>query len=92
MEILKKIMVIAGPCAAESREQVLETAKALAALGVNTFRAGVWKPRSHPSDFEGVGTEALEWLKEVQKLIPNENKETEGSVVTESNEETENNV
>lgn len=76
-EIIKKIQLIAGPCAAESREQVLETAKQLAALGVGIFRAGVWKPRSQPADFEGVGEKALEWLKEVQDIKVTKNDCTE---------------
>lgn len=67
MNITNKIEIIAGPCSVESREQVLATAKALSALGIKLFRAGVWKPRSHPSDFEGVGVVALEWLKEVKE-------------------------
>jgi len=59
---------IAGPCSAESREQVLHTAEALAKSGeVAVFRAGVWKPRTRPNTFEGVGEEALEWLKEVKQ-------------------------
>ena len=58
-------MVIAGPCSAESREQVLATAKALAATGkVHVMRAGIWKPRTRPNAFEGVGEVGLEWLKE----------------------------
>lgn len=60
--------LIAGPCSAESREQVLAAAEALAAGGVKIFRAGVWKPRTHPGGFEGVGQEALEWLADVRRL------------------------
>lgn len=59
-------MIIAGPCSAETREQVLETARQLAANGVKIFRAGIWKPRTKPGGFEGVGVEGLEWLKEVK--------------------------
>lgn len=59
--------IIAGPCSAESAEQLLETAVALAAMGVGVFRAGVWKPRSRPGCFEGAGSEALQWLKEVKR-------------------------
>ncbi|MBR5855915.1 MAG: 3-deoxy-7-phosphoheptulonate synthase, partial [Bacteroidales bacterium] len=51
----KRPIVIAGPCSAESREQVLTTATALAAKGVKIFRAGIWKPRTKPGGFEGVG-------------------------------------
>lgn len=55
--------VIAGPCSAESEEQVLQTARELASLGkVSAFRAGVWKPRTRPGSFEGIGTPALQWL------------------------------
>ena len=63
-----KPLIIAGPCSAESEEQVLVTAKALAATGkVDVFRAGVWKPRTKPNTFEGVGVEALPWLVEARK-------------------------
>lgn len=56
-------LIIAGPCSAESQEQVIETAKALAADGrVNFLRAGIWKPRTSPGSFEGVGTIGLQWL------------------------------
>ncbi len=60
-------MVIAGPCSAETEEQVLTTAKQLADRGVKIFRAGVWKPRTKPGGFEGVGVDALPWLKAVKK-------------------------
>ena len=64
----KKPLIIAGPCSAESEEQVLATAKALAATGkVDIFRAGVWKPRTKPNTFEGVGAEALPWLVEARQ-------------------------
>ena len=59
-------LLIAGPCSAESREQVLGTAKGLVASGISIFRAGVWKPRSKPGFFEGVGEESLKWLNEVK--------------------------
>ena len=59
-------IIIAGPCSAESREQVLKTAEQLSHYGVNIFRAGVWKPRTKPGGFEGMGTVALPWLKEVK--------------------------
>lgn len=58
----KRPLVIAGPCSAETREQVLETAVALEGAGVRLFRAGVWKPRTRPGSFEGNGGQALEWL------------------------------
>lgn len=60
-------IIIAGPCSAESREQVLETAVALAAKGVKIFRAGIWKPRTKPGGFEGIGVPGLAWLKEVKE-------------------------
>lgn len=61
-------LVIAGPCSAESREQVVQTAQALHSWGVNTFRAGLWKPRTMPGSFEGVGNKGLVWLDEVRQL------------------------
>lgn len=61
-------LVIAGPCSAETEEQTLETARQLANTGkVHFFRAGVWKPRTRPGAFEGVGAKALPWLVEVEK-------------------------
>lgn len=64
----EKPLVISGPCSAESRGQVLETAYRLAAVPqVKVFRAGLWKPRTRPSAFEGVGEAGLEWLTEVQQ-------------------------
>ena len=62
-------MVIAGPCSAESEEQVMETAKGLSAFGIHVFRAGVWKPRTHPGSFEGAGTPALKWLQKVKNEL-----------------------
>ena len=64
---LPRPMVIAGPCSAESEEQVMETARDLAARGIHVFRAGIWKPRTHPGHFEGVGTPGLKWLKRVKE-------------------------
>ena len=58
--------LIAGPCSAESQAQVMECARSLAAQGVKIFRAGVWKPRTRPGNFEGAGLPALEWLKAVK--------------------------
>ncbi len=60
--------VIAGPCSAETREQVMETAAALSDMGIQLFRAGVWKPRTRPGQFEGNGEGALKWLQEVKQL------------------------
>lgn len=62
----QKPIIIAGPCSAETRQQVLDTAGQLAATGIRIFRAGIWKPRTKPGGFEGVGHEGLEWLKEVR--------------------------
>lgn len=60
-------LVISGPCSAEDREQVLETARGLAKIPqVKVFRAGLWKPRTRPSKFEGVGTKGLDWMQEVK--------------------------
>lgn len=63
----KRPMVIAGPCSAETEEQVMCTAKQLAEKGMKIFRAGIWKPRTKPGGFEGVGVDGLAWLKEVKK-------------------------
>ena len=63
----KRPLVIAGPCSAETEEQVMETARLLAAKGVKIFRAGIWKPRTKPGGFEGIGFEGLAWLKRVKK-------------------------
>ena len=60
-------IVIAGPCSAESEEQILTTAWSLAEYGIKIFRAGIWKPRTKPGGFEGVGEVGLEWLMRVKK-------------------------
>ena len=60
-------LVIAGPCSAESELQVMMTAKGLHGFGIHVFRAGIWKPRTHPGSFEGVGTPGLKWLQKVKK-------------------------
>lgn len=60
----KKPYIIAGPCSAESPEQLEKTIRGVVAAGVNIIRAGVWKPRSRPNAFEGAGVEALKWLKD----------------------------
>jgi len=64
---LKRPILIAGPCSAETEEQVLATAHGLQAQGIDLFRAGIWKPRTRPGAFEGVGTPGLKWLKRVQE-------------------------
>ena len=63
----KRPLIMAGPCSAETEEQALETAKGLATQGIKIFRAGIWKPRTKPGGFEGVGTEGLAWLKKVKE-------------------------
>ena len=63
----KRPVIIAGPCSAESREQVLKTATDLAARGIRIFRAGIWKPRTKPGGFEGIGAEGLPWMKMVKQ-------------------------
>jgi chorismate mutase len=65
---LQEPLIIAGPCSAESEEQMLRTAKEIAALGkVKVFRSGIWKPRTRPGNFEGVGEKGLKWLSQVKK-------------------------
>ncbi len=66
-ECLTRPLIIAGPCSAESEEQVIGTAKQLADVGVKVFRAGIWKPRTRPNAFEGVGSEGLKWMKRVKE-------------------------
>lgn len=66
---MKKPVVIAGPCSAESEQQIFETAKALKEAGVEVLRAGIWKPRTRPGTFEGVGSEGLHWMQRVQKEL-----------------------
>lgn len=63
---LPRPCTIAGPCSAESEEQIMETAAGLKEIGINVFRAGVWKPRTHPGCFEGHGEKALKWMKMVK--------------------------
>ncbi len=62
----KRPLVIAGPCSAESEEQVLSTGRQLAANGIKIFRAGIWKPRTKPGGFEGVGMVGLPWLQKLK--------------------------
>ena len=66
---LPRPMCIAGPCSAESEEQVMETARGLHAFGIHVFRAGIWKPRTHPGSFEGIGTPGLKWLRRVKQEL-----------------------
>lgn len=62
-------VVIAGPCSAESEEQVMTVASDLSRVGISLFRAGVWKPRTRPGCFEGVGKKALSWLQRVKNEL-----------------------
>jgi chorismate mutase len=66
-ELFNKPVIMAGPCSAESEEQVLNTAIPLAKMGIKIFRAGIWKPRTRPNAFEGVGAPGLKWLQTVKK-------------------------
>jgi len=62
-------VIISGPCSAETEEQVLQTAQRLVATGkVDLFRAGIWKPRTRPGMFEGIGAAALPWLQQAKKI------------------------
>ncbi len=63
----RRPILVAGPCSAETEEQVLATAQALRSCGVDLFRAGIWKPRTRPNAFEGVGTPGLMWLARVRQ-------------------------
>lgn len=67
MKIIKKPFVIAGPCSAETEQQMLETASHIDSKYVQAFRAGIWKPRTKPNSFEGVGTIGLKWLQKVKQ-------------------------
>ncbi|MFW5709941.1 MAG: 3-deoxy-7-phosphoheptulonate synthase, partial [Bacteroidota bacterium] len=65
--ISRKQFLVAGPCSVENSEQVLQTARFLSGLPqTSIFRAGVWKPRTRPGQFEGLGSRALPWLQEVK--------------------------
>lgn len=64
---LSKPIIISGPCSAETEEQVLETANQLARKGVKILRAGIWKPRTKPGGFEGVGVPGLAWLNKARQ-------------------------
>ncbi len=60
-------LIISGPCSAETEEQVMNTAHELASKGMKIFRAGIWKPRTKPGGFEGIGKEGLAWMQRVKK-------------------------
>jgi len=63
----KRPLIIAGPCSAETEKQVMDTAFQLKENGITIFRAGIWKPRTRPGFFEGVGSKGLAWLKKVKE-------------------------
>lgn len=65
----RKPLIIAGPCSAESEQQLFETAKALKSNGVEVLRAGIWKPRTRPNCFEGVGADGLVWMRRIQREL-----------------------
>lgn len=64
---LNRPIIISGPCSAETEQQVLDTARGLARAGIKIFRAGIWKPRTKPGGFEGVGIPGLAWLNKVKE-------------------------
>lgn len=68
-ENIARPLVIAGPCSAENEEQVFQTAHDLKSRGINVLRAGIWKPRTRPNCFEGVGEIGLPWLLRVRKEL-----------------------
>ena len=63
----KRPLIISGPCSAETEQQVMQVAKELSSIGVKMFRAGIWKPRTKPGGFEGVGARGLKWLQLVKQ-------------------------
>ncbi len=66
-QLTSEPVVIAGPCSAESEQQVMKTARQVAQMGkAQVYRAGIWKPRTRPGSFEGVGTDGLKWLQQVK--------------------------
>lgn len=66
---LKGNLIIAGPCSAESEEQVMNTAMAITGENIHILRVGIWKPRTRPNTFEGVGSIGLDWAKKAAKAI-----------------------
>ncbi len=62
-------IIIAGPCSAETEDQIMTTASALAQMGIKIFRAGIWKPRTRPNTFSGVGLKGLPWLRRVRQEL-----------------------
>ncbi len=69
-EGINEKIIISGPCSAETEQQVMETATLLKQTGkVHVYRAGIWKPRTHPNEFEGIGSEGLQWLRRVKQEL-----------------------
>lgn len=64
---VNKPAIFAGPCSAETEEQLLETTQRIKAVGIEIIRAGIWKPRTRPNNFEGIGEDALRWIQNVKK-------------------------
>ncbi len=64
---LENFMIISGPCSAETRDQVMQTIDGVSQHRVHVLRAGIWKPRTRPNSFEGIGSEGLPWLKDAGK-------------------------
>ncbi len=62
-------LIIAGPCSVESEEQILQTAKEVAMYDVHVLRGGIWKPRTRPDSFEGVGAAGLKWVKKAGNAV-----------------------
>ena len=56
--------IIAGPCGVESREQIMAAAEGISRTGIRMLRGGLWKPRTHPGSFEGVGEAGAQWLRD----------------------------
>ena len=65
---LKRNFIISGPCSAETRDQLINTAIELKKIGVKIFRAGIWKPRTKALGFQGIGEEGLKWMQEVKTI------------------------
>ncbi|NQZ77233.1 MAG: bifunctional 3-deoxy-7-phosphoheptulonate synthase/chorismate mutase type II [Ekhidna sp.] len=64
----KRPVIVSGPCSAETEEQTLETCRRVAATGkVDILRAGIWKPRTRPNNFEGIGSEGLKWMRKAKE-------------------------
>jgi chorismate mutase len=64
-----RFFLVASPCSAESEEQVFETARELLDSGISFLRTGIWKPRTHPGSFEGIGVKGLQWLLKIKQQL-----------------------